>query len=203
MDFIGARDYILEKLRNELDKKLCYHNLSHTLDVHQAVIRLSTLEQVPHETIVLLETAAFYHDSGMVVKYDDHEKYSIAIANETLPKYGYSEEEILEIGNLIQVTTLPQKATSHAEQIICDADLDSLGREDFFVQSFNLRLEWENCNIRRMTPSEWFSFEIQFLEDHQYYTASARMLRNEQKIRNLEKIKILLQKSETDKNQIP
>ena len=194
MDFIGARDYILERLRMELDKKLCYHNLLHTLDVHQAVVQLSQLEKIPQQAGLVLETAAFYHDSGMLVKYTDHENYSIIIVNEALPRFGYNQEEIQEIGNLIRVTTLPQKAISPAEKIICDADLDSLGREDFFVQSFNLRLEWKNFNIRHASLSEWLLFELQFLEQHTYYTTSAMALRNDQKMRNLQEIKELIYK---------
>jgi len=203
MDLIGARDYILEMLRNELDTKLTYHNLLHTLDVHQAVVRLLNLEQLPHHEALLLETAAFYHDSGMLVKYADHEQFSVRIANEALPRFGYNEEEIQEIGNLIQVTTLPQKAITHAEKIICDADLDSLGRDDFFVQSFNLRLEWENFSIRHTSLLDWLLFELQFMEGHQYYTASAMALRNEQKMLNLKEIKDLLHKTKTDNHQIP
>jgi exopolyphosphatase/pppGpp-phosphohydrolase len=195
MDFIGAKDYILERLYNELDKKLCYHNLTHTLDVHQAVVRLSHLENIPHHIGVLLETAAFYHDSGMLVRYADHENYSITIVNEKLPLFGYNKEEIEEVSNLIRVTSLPQKALEQAEKIICDADLDCLGRDDFLVQSFNLRLEWKNFNIRQTSLSEWFSFELQFLEQHSYYTASAMALRNDQKMRNLKEIKDLLYKS--------
>ncbi len=198
MDFIGARDFILERLRTELDKKLCYHNLSHTLDVHQAVVRLLHLEKLPRITGLLLETAAFYHDSGMLVMYADHENYSISIANEALPMFGYNKEEILQIESLIRVTSLPQKANNPAERIICDADLDSLGREDFFVQSFNLQLEWKNFNISCTSLSEWLLLELRFLEQHTYYTHSAMALRNEQKMQNLKEIKDLINKTQID-----
>jgi predicted metal-dependent HD superfamily phosphohydrolase len=195
MDFIGARDHILERLRNELDKKLCYHNLLHTLDVHHAVVRLADLEKLTQPACILLETAALYHDSGMMIKYADHENQSVAFANEALPRFGYNKEEIEEIGNLIQVTCLPQKAITLNEKILCDADLDCLGRNDFFVQSFRLKLEWENFNIRTASLLEWFEFEMQFLEQHSYYTSSAIALRNKQKMENLNEIKNLIQKA--------
>lgn len=192
MDLIGARDYILEKLRNELDNKFTYHNLSHTLDVQRSVVHLSQLEKLPSHTVLLLETAAFYHDAGMLIKYCEHEEYSVSIVNQVLPGFGYSPEEIAEIGRLICVTKLPQKAVTLPEQIICDADLDSLGREDFFVQAFNLSLEWKNFNIRHTSLKEWFDFEVQFMENHEYYTSSARMLRNDKKMQNLKEIKDLI-----------
>ena len=203
MDIIGARDYILDRLRNELDKKLYYHNLAHTLDVHTAVVRLSHLEKLPLHAGLLLETAAFYHDSGMLIGYTSHENHSITIINEKLPLFGYSKEEIEEVGNLIRVTILPQKPSSLSEKIICDADLDSLGRKDFFIQSFNLRLEWENYHIRSTSIMEWFSFELHFMEQHSYFTPSAMKLNHEQKMRNLKEIKDLIQTKEAYNNQIP
>ena len=136
IDFIGAKNHILGKLRKELDPKLTYHNLCHSLDVHEAVIRLSQPEQISKKELLLLETAALYHDSGMMVKYADHESYSIKIAGDSLPGFGYSQQETMEVSDLIRVTTLPQQAKTHLEKIICDADLDSMGREDFFNQSF-------------------------------------------------------------------
>jgi uncharacterized protein len=195
MDFIGARDYVLERLRNKLDKKLCYHNLSHTLDVHQAAVRLASLEKLTKHECLLLETAAFYHDSGMLIKYADHENLSVVFASEALPGFGYKNEDIEEIGNLIRVTSIPQKPVNLTGKILCDADLDSLGRKDFFVQSFNLRLEWENFNIRTTTFLEWLEFEMQFLEQHSYYTSSAIALRNKQKMENLTEIKNLFHRA--------
>ena len=192
IDFTGAKNHILEKLRQELNPKLTYHNLCHTLDVHEAVIRLSQPEQISKKELLLLETAALYHDSGMMVKYADHESYSIKIAGDSLPGFGYSQQETMEVSDLIRVTTLPQQAKTHLEKIICDADLDSMGREDFFIQSFSLRLEWKNFGIRNTTLHEWLMFELKFLENHEYYTFSAKKLRDEQKKRNIQEIKDLL-----------
>lgn len=192
MDFTGARDHILERLEQGLDRRLCYHNLAHTLDVHKAVENLSRTENIPPHSRLILETAAYYHDSGMLVGYQEHEKHSIFIAREILPSYHYSPEEIDEVEKLIQVTTIPQQAQTQLEKIICDADLDNLGREDFFIQSFCLKLEWEYFNIRSTTLHEWLIFEQKFLEVHKYYTASARNSRDAQKRKNLNQIRELI-----------
>jgi exopolyphosphatase/pppGpp-phosphohydrolase len=192
MDFAGASDFIREKLRKELDQRLCFHDLAHTFDVHDAVLRFASLEHIPDQTRRLIEIAALYHDSGMTVDYSGHENYSIALVVETLPKFGFKEDEITEICKLIRVTTLPQKAVTLAEKIICDADLDSLGREDFFIQSFKLRLEWDHFDILHCSLFEWLSFELDFMENHNYYTDSARELRNARKLQNITDIKELL-----------
>ena len=86
------------------------------------------------------------------------------------------------------MTRLPQRPYDHYEQIICDADLDYLGREDFLIYSFRLKHEWFVKNIRRTTLAEWFDIQIRFLSEHSYFTKSAIRSRDEKKMHNLEEI---------------
>ena len=66
MDFEGAKKYTLERLRNELNDKLHYHSVEHTLDVLDSVTRLAKLENVNGHDQILLKTAALFHDLGFV-----------------------------------------------------------------------------------------------------------------------------------------
>ena len=90
---------------------------------------------------------------------------------------------------------MPQSASTPQEQILCDADLDYLGREDFFWIAQSLRLEWNTLNVRKTTLREWYEFQIEFMEGHTYFTETARKLRNAGKENNLQQIKELLSKS--------
>jgi uncharacterized protein len=193
MDFNAASGYILHRLRRELNPALSYHCADHTLDVLDATRRLAEAEKVETHAKLLLETAAVYHDAGMLVQYKDHEAASVVIAKQVLPGFGYSEPEILAIADLIMVTKLPQRPYDHLEQILCDADLDYLGRDDFYIHSFKLRLEWQVNGIRNTTLPEWLSIQINFLTEHQYFTPSAILLRNEKKMKHLAEIKTLCQ----------
>ena len=65
MDFAGAKSYILEKLERELNPDLVYHKLEHTLDVYNAALNIAKKEGVSGNDLVLLKTAALFHDSGM------------------------------------------------------------------------------------------------------------------------------------------
>ena len=195
MDFDDARDYILDRLRNELSPSLTYHTVEHTLDMHRSALRLMDMEQFndKHERL-LIETAAIYHDAGMLVSYKDHETQSVLIAGEVLPGFGYSQDEIDDIAGLILVTRLPQKPNSLPEKILCDADLDSLGRDDFFIESFQLHLEWKLNGIADYTLEEWLRFESKFFNDHEYFTHSGRQLRQKQKQKNLQEITDILER---------
>jgi uncharacterized protein len=195
MDFAGASNHIIDRLRKELSPSLTYHTVRHTLDMHRSVVRLMDMEKITDKTErLLLETAAIYHDAGMLVSYRDHEAQSVLIAKDVLPRYGYTQDEISQIERLVLVTKLPQKPVSLREKILCDADLDSLGRDDFFIESFQLQLEWKLNNIRQTTLEEWLRFEVGFFNDHEYFTESGKKLRQEQKMRNLKEITDLLER---------
>lgn len=192
MDLGAASGYIIGRLRNELPSSLTYHSVEHTLDVTEAVQRLAGLEQIARHDADILETTALFHDAGMLVRYRDHETASASLAREILPGFGYSPAEIDEVARLILVTKLPQRPYDHLEQVICDADLDYLGRDDFFIYSFKLRLEWQVFRIKQTSLSEWLDIQVRFLTEHNYFTASAIRLRQETKLKNLEEVKSLI-----------
>ncbi|OQX76901.1 MAG: hypothetical protein B6D64_09090 [Bacteroidetes bacterium 4484_276] len=189
MDFEGAKQFILDKLRKELKPTLYYHDISHTLDVYGSVKRIASLEKVNGTDLLLLKTAAMFHDSGMLSTYIGHEEASCDIASEYLPQFGYGPEAIELINKMIMATKLPQSATGHLEQIICDGDLDYLGRDDFFMISHRLKLEWNLQNFNTTTLSEWYKLQINFLGNHKFFTKSAIQTREERKQQNLQEIK--------------
>jgi len=192
MDFVKAKAYILKRLTTELAPSLLYHSIEHTKSVYESTSLLAGTEGVTGKDLILLETAALFHDAGMLTGYADHEMLSVSLMTEVLPAYGYSAEEIEKISGLILVTRLPQNARTLMEEIICDADLDYLGRKDFFIHSFQLKLEWEQHGIRKSTLKEWFEGQVQFLLSHHYFTKSAIRLRHEQKQQNLAEIQSFL-----------
>ncbi len=192
MDFNAASGYMLQRLERELKPELSYHCVSHTVDVLDATRLLSGLENISPQDQILLLTASLFHDAGMIVKYKDHESASVGLAEQTLPGLGYYKPQMDEIASLIMVTKLPQRPYNHFEQIICDADLDYLGRDDFFINSFKLKHEWQTNGIRTTTLQEWFEIQVKFLSEHQYFTKSAIRLRNAKKMQHLEEIRQLL-----------
>jgi uncharacterized protein len=193
MDLERARNYIITRLGKELNPSLYYHTLEHTLDVQESVIRLCRCENTDTKLNHIIQTAALFHDAGMIITYEEHEVASVDIAREILPQFLYTPEEIDLVSDLILVTRLPQRPKTHAEEIICDADLDNLGRQDFFLHSFRLKLEWELNGILTCDLKEWLHRQVKFLEDHDFFTADAIATRQEKKMKNLAEIKKIIQ----------
>jgi uncharacterized protein len=184
MLFHKAKAFILEKLRKELPPQLTYHCFDHTLDVYAAAENLSDLERIsPYEKELVL-TAALFHDSGFIVGANCHEEESCRIAAEYLPYYGCDFDDMEAITGMIMATKLPQRPKNLLEEIMADADLDYLGRDDFFPISEGLCREFLLAGIID-NYDDWNKLQVSFFENHHYFTASAKAIRDQKKAENL------------------
>jgi len=105
-----------------------------------------------------------------------------------LPKYGYTNQEVEEINSIIMATELPPKPKTLLQKIICDADLDYLGRSDFIPVSDTLYKELKEQNIVTDIDT-WNKMQISFLESHQYFTDTANKLRQVNKEEQIYRLK--------------
>ncbi|MBN1987890.1 MAG: HD domain-containing protein [Bacteroidales bacterium] len=187
-------EFVLEKLDKGLPKNLHYHNLKHTIDVYTQVELIGRSESLTNEELLIIRTAALFHDAGHLIDYDTHEEMSAKLAKEILPEYLYSYAQIDAICEIIMATKLPPRPKNLLEKIICDADLDYLGRSDFIPVSNNLYKELHEHG-RLGTLQDWNELQIKFIEQHQYFTQTAQQLRNVNKNTQLSNIKAWMEKN--------
>ena len=193
-----ARLYAVQRLQQELPAVLTYHCLAHTLQgVVPAVERFAALEGVNGQDLLLLRTAAYYHDLGFVERSDGHEAISARLAAEVLPRFGYSPAQIEVIRGIILATRYPFQPHTGFESIMVDADLDVLGRDDFWTRNHALRVEREALSGQRSTDQEWYGSQLAFLHAHHYFTASAYSLRQAHKQRHMDEMAGLLGEART------
>ncbi len=192
IQFTDIQEIILDKLEKELPAFLYYHNVKHTVDVVTEVELIGWAEGCSDEEILLLKTAGLFHDAGHTVEYDNHEYHGTVLAREMLPRYHYSEEQIERICKIIMATKLPPKPTDLLERIICDSDLDYLGRSDFIPVSNTLYKELKEQN-KIGTLNDWNKLQIKFISGHQYFTKTARSLREVNKQKQIERISQLIE----------
>jgi class 3 adenylate cyclase len=191
IQFTDIQEMILDKLEKELPGFLYYHNIKHTVDVVTEVELIGWAEGCTDEEILLLKTAALFHDAGHTVSYDDHEMHGANLAREILPKYNYKAGQIERICSIIMATRLPPEPDDLLEEIICDSDLDYLGRSDFIPVSNTLFEELRAQN--KMTDiNEWNKLQVRFISGHQYFTKTARSLREVNKQLQIERIQSLI-----------
>lgn len=187
INYYKAERHIMKVLERGLSPKLHYHSIAHTKDVVRAVERYALLEGVTDEGLFLLKSAATYHDAGFVENYEKNEPIGARMAEEILPKYGYSEQHIAQIKELIFVTQIPHQPKNHLEEIICDADLDYLGRDDFHEIADKLRRELKEHG-KIDSDRKWDEMQVAFLNMHKYFTPTAIASRQEKKQQNLKEV---------------
>jgi uncharacterized protein len=188
IQFEKVEQFMLQKLQNELPQHLSYHSVSHVKDVMQAALNIARQEGVQQQEQILLQTAALFHDSGFLFGAQEHERKSCNIAREYLPQYGYDAQQIEQICGMIMATKIPQSPQNHLEEILADADLDYLGRDDFFTIGNRLFDELSMFGIVS-TERDWNMLQLRFLESHHYFTKTAIALRSEKKQEHLNYLK--------------
>lgn len=185
----GAIEYAKRRMERELESGLTYHNLAHTFqEVLPMTLKLADLYHLNENDVMLLAVAAAYHDIGWVVQGHEHEAIGVDICRQVLPDYGFNKDQIERIGEMIMATRLPQNPTNLLEEILVDADMDSLGRKDFWLRNEDLRVELAKDG-ELLTIEEWYWKQLEFLKSHTFFTEGARQLRREQKKKNIKELK--------------
>lgn len=183
-----AKQYILERLHSDLPDHLYYHGVHHVLDVLKAALTLAEGEQIQEaDALVLLQTAALYHDSGFIYTYKEHESKSCEIVRTVLPAFEYNDAQIDQLCGMIMATKIPQSPQNHLEKILCDADLDYLGRADFVPIAQSLFEELYGLGMIN-DKNSWNELQVSFLREHRYWTYTAWQNRDQTKQQHLESL---------------
>ncbi len=187
MQYEKAHHFIISQLESKLPDHLTYHNVTHTKNVIAAVEELAEPEGVSGDDLVLLRTAALFHDAGFLQDYREHEKKSCVIAREMLPQFEYNADQIESICTMIMATRLPQTPVNHLSQILCDADLYYIGSNQYEVNAEKLFSEFSDMKIV-FSKKEWEQKQIDFLSTHRFFTKTAIKNKEQQKQINLQQI---------------
>lgn len=189
--FSDLQEIVLDLLEKGLPEYLYYHNVKHTIDVTSQVELIGIGEGVNDENLLLLKTAALFHDFGHTINYEEHEYHGTELARKMLPNYKYTQEQIEKICQLIMATKLPPNPKTKLEKIMCDADLDYLGRSDFIPVSNTLYEELKAQN-KIGDMNAWNKLQVKFISSHHYYTDTANNLRDVNKQKQIDRIKQLI-----------
>lgn len=176
----ALRKRVLSNLEANLPKSLTYHALDHTLDVLNVCNQYIKREKLSEEERYLLRMGAIVHDMGFLKGPSNHEEVGAGMAEIIMKDLGVEPKDIEQVKGLVMATKIPQSPKNHLQRIICDADLDYLGRQDYPEISEKLFEELKNMNVIS-TPQQWKDLQINFLKAHQYHTPFAIKNREPQK----------------------
>ena len=184
--------YVRLLFRDELPEGFKYHGAGHTLHPTKGVVasanRIAISENISELDRELLITAAYFHDTGYIRKYKKNEPIAARMAGRILIMIGYKPNEVAKIQKMILSTDLESEPESHVEKILCDADLDHFGREDFFKLDGRLREEWRERGMNVNDDVKWYEDTLELLKKHQFYTESQKKLRGKGKQKNIKSL---------------
>ena len=184
--------YIRELFRDELPDGIKYHDANHTLHPTKGVVAVANSiaisESISEHDRELLNTAAYFHDTGYIREYDKNEPIAARMAGRILKLIGYKPNEVEKIKKMILSTDLEREPKTHMEKILCDADLDHLGREDFFKLDGRLREGRRARGIDVSDDAKWYKGTLEIIKTHQYYTESQKKLRETEKQKNIKRL---------------
>ena len=195
--------YIQALFKDELPSGIKFHDANHTLHPARGVVavanRIAIAEKISERDRELVIAAAYFHDTGYIREYAKNEPIAARMAGRILKLIGFKPKEIEKVQKMILATDLARKPKTHLEKILCDADLDNLGRKDFFKLDSKLR---EGRRIRGLDVSDdvkWYKGTLEVMKNHRYYTESQIKLREEEKQQNMKKLLTKLKNLEKKK----
>ncbi len=192
-----SEDFVSNLLKDKLSNLYSYHNINHTLTVVRAVKELCKKEDVSGDDKEALLVAAWFHDTGYIEGYENHEKESVKIATAFLKERGQSDEFIEKVSNLILTTVKEYIPKTHLEKIIKDADYAHLMGVEYEVTCELLRQELKNAMNVSFSNAEWAKENLNFLMNkHRFYTDFALKKWQPLKERNLLLVQKKIEKQE-------
>ncbi|MEO7216322.1 hypothetical protein [Mucilaginibacter sp.] len=181
-----AENYVRELLSTQLSPDMYFHDLGHTERVVKAAIDIAQNSGFSKKETIIVEIAAWFHDTGYCYAYTGHEDNSIAIAATFLKQQGADEKFIAKISGCILATQIPQNPTNLMEEVLCDADLSHFSRADYPERAAMLRMEWAARLKKEYTDRDWFQSNISLLTRHTYFTPYGKTVLQQNKLNNID-----------------
>lgn len=213
--FVENSKIHVSNMLSDLSKKwYLFHNLEHTLDVFERANYLLERERISTDFAELVQIAVLFHDSWFITMYEWHETEWINLFDEyfewneniflkeRLRFYDFvdnyftnsefSSDKIDIIKQLIIATIPTRQPSNKLEWLIKDADIDNLGRDDFFVKTDLLREEMKKIKWKEFTDFQRYNNVLSYMKWVRFYTSTQIMERNSKLIENIRKVEEII-----------
>ena len=180
--------YVEHYIRERVGERYVYHNFQHTYAVVEAAEELMRSYELAEEEKLVVQLAAWFHDTGYAEGWEDHELRGAQLAEAFLREHGAREELLRDVRMAILATRMPQHPQTLVEQIVADADLSHLGQASYWDRCGRIRQEFALTRGMMMSDQEWIDFELGFLLSHEYNTEAARELYGKRKSKHLRQL---------------
>ena len=187
----AAREFATNIFQYKVSKSFKYHNLDHTRQVVRAAEEMADYYQLSPEDRNAVLIAAWFHDTGFANgESKGHEATSVEMATSFLKEHHADPLLIEKVAKSIEATKMPQTPGPLIEQIVCDADLFHLGTDEFKIKNEELRQELAEIAKEDLPKKKWRKMNINFMENHKYFTDYGKRKLQPIKEKHIEELKI-------------
>lgn len=185
----NTENMLTDFLLKNIGAEYVFHDLQHTKNVVEAVVEIGKGSNLTEKELLLLQLAAWFHDTGYTQGAEGHEKRSKEFAMEFLSQQGVLPEDLNVVARCIMATRLPLEPNDLLEEIICDADLSHLGQKSYWDRCGRIRQELLLTKGLVMSEQEWIEFELNFMNNHRYFTEVAEAFYNQRKLKHIKQLR--------------
>lgn len=182
------RAHVASLFQSHEDERFIYHNLHHTEQVVENVVRIANHYQLSDQDFFIVVAASWFHDMGYLFDCSQHEMKGTSLANDFLSDKDVTPEIIEQIKGCIMATKMPQSPVGLLQEIVCDADLFHLGSDSFKERNRLMRKEAEAFVKHKIDKADWRIKTIALFKAHHYHTEFCQQLLNSKKALNLEEL---------------
>jgi class 3 adenylate cyclase len=171
-----VEEYVIKLFDEEAPPDLYFHNSALAKSVCNQVDLLSNAEQLPDEDYIRLRLAAMFLFTGYVSDYEKSADASCRLAEEVMPGYGFSNEDLVKTKQMI-LNSNTGRQESVADRILFDARFDYLGRVDY-IRLIEKLLKEETEYGKVTDRKSWIQDQRKLLSGHEFLTRTAKLLRS-------------------------
>jgi adenylate cyclase len=169
-------EVVFSKLEAELHKNLYFHNFEYAKRLYEHSSLLAKASELDLEETLLIRTSALLLNVGYTEGYVNQENRSAEYARNILPEYSYSEKQITVITNLILSTKWPPEPGNLLEMVLYDTKMDYVGRADY-LRLYKLIFLEQNQYMKSVDVNEFKRKQLDIIRQYEFFTESARRLR--------------------------
>jgi predicted metal-dependent HD superfamily phosphohydrolase len=199
INIVAKAKSFVEKLLNEkLSKDLTYHNFAHTERVATAAEEIGKHSSLESDDLEIVLLSAWFHDTGFIKSYENHEEESQKIAEEFLAAENFPKEKIKLVVTSILATKRDQQPNNDIENVLCDADMYHISQDGYPIVADSLRKEWEHVFQTVQSDMEWYQSCLEFMLKSKFYTQYGKEVLEKGKDKVLKNLKKKIKKHQSE-----
>ena len=201
-----AENYIRDLYANHPHEPLLFHNYNYTTRVVKCANKIVNNENLEDVDIQMVLLSVWFLNVGYLFDFVNHINQSIRVVKNFIEEYDYPVDKAEIIIKAIERVLKNNKPQNIIEKVLSDANNSLLSSEELLLWVKHNRQERNYFVKPKVNKRSFWQTTICLLNEHEYYTQSAKNLFQKGMSENIEKFNLLLTdelSSNLPKNNIP